>query len=108
VSKKICGGLQMMTLGDKKVFPERFINEMLHVDRLELLQKIRTEFDETMTQDHAKDLLEHILKSLNEFQDETKNWEQIDKLLWLIKESYIIGFLSATNTMAKLLKEEFS
>ncbi len=97
-----------MSFEDKKVVPERFINEVIHVDRLELLQKIRAKFDETMTQDHAKDLLEHILESLNKFQDEAKDWEQIDKLLWLIKESYVIGFLSATDTMAKLLKEELA
>lgn len=96
----------MMPVGDRKIFPDWFINEVLRVDRLELLQKIRTEFDETMTQDHAKDLLERILESLNEFQDETKDWEKIDKLLWIVKESYVVGFLSATDTMAKLLKEE--
>lgn len=91
---------------DKKIFPEQFINETLNLDRLELLEKIREKLDESMTQNQAIDLLDQINMSLDKFREEIRDWSPTDRLLWFIKDAYIAGFLYATDTMVKLLKEE--
>lgn len=87
-------------------FRERFIDELVTLDRMELLKKVREKLDETMTQDTAMEILERASKSLDGFEDKTRDWTVTDRLLWFVKESYIGGYLFATDVMVQLFKAE--
>lgn len=67
---------------------------------LDDLKEIRKRLDETMTMDETAELMCVIGKDMEEqLSKEGETWAPIDRILWTVKEAYILGSLNMADIM---------